>query len=166
MYQRIVVPLDGSEFAEKALPEAERLARLTQAPIHLIHVVDVTPVPWYGLYASTRYTVPEVAHADHGHLDHSYLEIIAQRLRQSGFRVDFEMCRGQISRMLCRATKPGDVIVMASHGRSGLPRWIIGSVAEEVLRQTPVPVHLIKITTPITATPGMGTAAAEADIAT
>jgi nucleotide-binding universal stress UspA family protein len=166
MYQRILVPLDGSEFAEEALPEAERLARLTQAPIHLIHVVDVPQVPWYGMYAATEYTVPEFAQANQSHPSDSYLQTIAQRLTESGLTVETEMCRGLIPRMLCGAAKPGDVIVMASHGRSGISRWILGSVSEEVLRQAPVPVHLIKVTTVPTAPPDKGAAAAEADVGT
>ena len=53
MYQRIVVPLDGSDIAELAIPEAERMARLTGAPLHLIRVVDPSQVPWYGAYADS-----------------------------------------------------------------------------------------------------------------
>ena len=51
MYRRIVVPLDGSKLAEKSLSQAEELARLTGAPIHLIWVVDYTRLERYGPYA-------------------------------------------------------------------------------------------------------------------
>ena len=52
MYQRIVVPLDGSELAEKALPEAEQMARLTGGTVHLVRVVDLVQLPWYGSFTA------------------------------------------------------------------------------------------------------------------
>lgn len=147
MYQRIVVPLDGSEFAERALTEAERLARLTGAPVHLVRVTDVTQLIWYGefgmamdLSAAEAETARETAAAG------AYLETVAERLVGSGLVADTEVRRGQTYREVIAATRPGDVVVMASHGRGGMTRWFLGSVAEEVLRHATVPVLMVRAT--------------------
>lgn len=145
MYERILLPLDGSELAEQAIPEAERLARLTGAPIHLIRVVDVTQLPWYSAYGlAMEYSAVEVAMSDEGKVAASYLKQVADRLTADGLTVETEILRGPAARALVYASREGDVIVMASHGRGGVARWILGSVAEDLLRHAAVPILLIK----------------------
>jgi nucleotide-binding universal stress UspA family protein len=58
--------------------------------------------------------------------------------------VTTEVAEGPTSRILVGHSKPGDVIVMASHGRTGMARWFLGSVAEEVVRRSAVPVLLVR----------------------
>ena len=132
MYRRIVVPLDGSAFAEQALSEAERMARLAGAPVHLLRVIDVLEFE----------VARETAAAS------SYLQTIAERLGKSGLVADIEIRRGQTEREVIAVSRPGDVIVMASHGRGGVPRWFLGSVAEAVVRHATVPVLLVRATEP------------------
>ena len=145
MYQRIVVPLDGSSLAEKALPQAEELARLTGTPVHLIWVVDYTRLERYGPYAlALEYSAAEpMLTEEHAHAM-TYLQDIEARLATAGFTVDSSVVQGRVARELVAASQPGDVIVMASHGRGGLSRWLLGSVAEDVLRHATVPVLLIR----------------------
>jgi nucleotide-binding universal stress UspA family protein len=148
MYRRIVVPLDGSKLAEMALPQAEELARLTGAPIHLIWVVDYTRLERYGPYAlALAYSDAEPMLAEEIAIARTYLLGIEERLVATGLSVDSEVIQGRIARELVAASKPGDVIVMASHGRGGVSRWLLGSVAEDVLRHTAVPVLLVKAST-------------------
>jgi nucleotide-binding universal stress UspA family protein len=145
MYQRIVVPLDGSTTAEQALPEAERMARLAGAPVHLVGVVDVAQIPWYGQVGmAMEYAAVEQALADECAIASIYLQTIAERLTASGLTADVEVRRGHTAAELEAAAKPGDLFVMASHGRSGITRWLLGSVAEALLRNAPVPILLIK----------------------
>lgn len=145
MYQRIVVPLDGSELAEEALPDAERMARLTGAPILLLRVVDLTQLPWYGQFGmSMEYVASEQVILGDADQATTYLGTVAERIAAAGLAVTTEVRRGLTSRALIEATEPGDLIVMASHGRSGMTRWFLGSVAEEILRHATVPVLLIK----------------------
>lgn len=145
MYQRIVVPLDGSEFAERALPEAEGLAQLTGAPVHLLRVTDLRQFVWYGeLGLAMDVSAAEAETARETTAAGSYLTTIAERLTGSGLTADTEVRRGQTSREVIAATRPGDVIVMASHGRGGVPRWFLGSVAEEVVRHATVPVLMVR----------------------
>jgi nucleotide-binding universal stress UspA family protein len=145
VFERIVVPLDGSELAEQALPAAEELARLSGAPIHLIRVVDLTRLERYGAYGlAVEYAGFETVAAEERQVAEQYLAEVRTRLHGRGATVTSEVVDGTTTRVLVGATKPGDTLVMASHGRSGLPRWFLGSVAEEVVRHATVPVLLVR----------------------
>jgi nucleotide-binding universal stress UspA family protein len=145
MYQRIVVPLDGSELAEKALPEAEQMARLTGGTVHLVRVVDLVQLPWYDNFATAiDYGTVQAAISGDENAAATYLREVSARLTEAGITTSVETCRGLVPREIVAATKPGDLIVMASHGRSGVTRWLLGSVAEEVLRHASVPVLLVR----------------------
>jgi nucleotide-binding universal stress UspA family protein len=145
VFDRIVVPLDGSELAEQALPAAEELARLRGAPLHLIRVVDLTRLERYGAYGlAVEYAGFEPVAAEERRVAEQYLAEVAAKVQERGATVTTEIVDGLTTRVLVGATKPGDVLVMASHGRTGLPRWFLGSVAEEVVRHATVPVSLIR----------------------
>ncbi len=144
MYTRLVVPLDGSELAELALAPAGELARLSSAPLHLVRVVDVpspTRADAYGLSFENVWPAPvfeeEQTVADR------YLAEIRQTFADRGIEVTTELGRGNAVQQLLMVTQPGDLLVMASHGRSGVGRWFLGSVAENVVRRSPVPVLLV-----------------------
>jgi nucleotide-binding universal stress UspA family protein len=145
MYRRIIVTLDGSELSERALPEAERLARVTGSPIHLLQVVDPTQIPWYGQYgmAMEFAAVEESLGAERTRAEEHLAEIVSG-LEKRGVHADIEVRRGSAAKEIAEAAQPGDLLVMASHGRSGLSRWFLGSVAEAVLRHATVPILLIK----------------------
>jgi nucleotide-binding universal stress UspA family protein len=145
MFRRIVVSLDGSGLAEEALTQAIDLARLTDVPIHLIRVVDYTRLERYGPYAlALEYSAVEPVLTAEQTEATAYLREVAARLTADGLTADVEVRQGRIARELVAAAKPGDVIVMASHGRGGLSRWLLGSVAEDVLRHATVPVLLVR----------------------
>lgn len=145
MYGRIVVPLDGSELAEAALAHAAHLARLTGGELHLLRIVDVTRLERYGPYGlALEYASQEQVMTTEAAAAQEYLTGVSERLRQQGLRVTDEIRSGVVSRELITATGPGDLIVMASHGRAGVKRWFLGSVAEDVVRHASVPVMLIR----------------------
>lgn len=145
MYRCIVVPLDGSDLAESALPQAIDLARLTGAPIHLLHVVDVTRLERYGPYVlALEYSGVEPVLADEQAEAKAYLQQVEARLSDAGLLVTSEIRPGRVAREVVAALRPGDLVVMASHGRGGLSRWLLGSVAEDVVRHATVPVLLVK----------------------
>ena len=75
-----------------------------------------------------------------------YLAVVAKRIEELGIEVDYEVRHGRAAKELVAATKPGDIIVIASHGRGGISRWLLGSVAEEFVRHAAVPVLLVKAT--------------------
>jgi nucleotide-binding universal stress UspA family protein len=143
MYARVVVPLDGSELAERVLSHAETLARLLGASLHLVRVVDVARVERYGAIA-VEYAALDLLLEDERVAAREYLAATERDLGERGFTVTTELREGVSSREILAATKPDDLLAMATHGRGGLARWFLGSVAEEVVRRATVPVLLVR----------------------
>jgi len=144
MYTRIVVPLDGSELAEVALPNANELSRMSRAPLHLVRVVDVMTGRPHGTYLAVEAAGYAEALKVEETESAAYLAAMKERLERSGYVVTTELRRGPASHEITQLARSGDVIVMATHGRGGLRRWLLGSVAEEVVRHAPVPVLLVR----------------------
>jgi nucleotide-binding universal stress UspA family protein len=144
MFKRLVVPLDGSELAEAALTRAEELATLTRAGIHLVRVIDlISGRPMRAYLAMEAAGFAEAAEAE-AEESQEYLEDVRRGLTERGFNVTTEIRRGAARSELIELVQPGDVMVMATHGRGGLTRWLLGSVAEDVARHSPVPVLLVR----------------------
>lgn len=145
MFTRIVVPLDGSDIAETAIPQAENMATLTNAPIHLVRIVDFSSRDMSASYGMmTDISSMSVLLEDEDEAANEYLAAMAKRVAEQGFRVSREVRRGAVASQLIALAEPGDLLVMASHGRSGAVRWFLGSIAEEVVRRVSVPVLLVK----------------------
>jgi nucleotide-binding universal stress UspA family protein len=144
MFERIVVPLDGSATARQALPQAEELAREQEATILLVHVIDLNHLDHYGL--ETVLGLPsladQLAHARDAATGD--LERTATALRERGASADIDVRVGNPVREIVAATSPSDLLVMSTHGRGGPLRWVLGSVAEGVIRHAPVPVMVIR----------------------
>jgi nucleotide-binding universal stress UspA family protein len=144
MFERVVVSLDGSETAERALPAATELSRRLNVPLHLIRVADMA---WLGLgaadaalpYGALGDTINEEEQAAR-----DYLAEVQKRLEVDGLTVTTEVRAGFAAREIIAAGQPGDLLVMASHGRSGPARWLLGSVAEDVTRRAVSPVLLVR----------------------
>ncbi len=147
MYQRVVVPLDGSDIAEIALVEAEEMASILDVPIHLVRVVNVADQALYVDYGKVSDSSDaSTVLADEVETVRQYLDSVASRMLDQGYRVSHELRCGSVVSELISASKPGDLYVMGSHGRSGISRWFLGSVAEDVVRRSQVPVLLIRST--------------------
>jgi len=136
MYKTILVALDGSEFAESIICQAEDLARLTGAEISLLRVALVNVFPGADMKELERKTV-EMAE--------DYLKGLAAELEKKGFKVSTHVRYGHApTEILEHAAKYADLLVMTTHGRSGLGRWAMGSVANQVIRHCQVPVLLFR----------------------
>jgi len=142
MPRLIIVALDGSPLAERALPVAETLSTRINGQLVLVRAVPYLSRPegdaTYGTLAVARAAATVEAQR--------YLDGLAARLVGRGVAataiVPEEDEAAGILAVACRAGV--DLIVMATHGRSGLGRWVYGSVAEEVLAGAPVPVLLVR----------------------
>lgn len=148
MYARILVPLDGSTLAERALLAADELARLMSAPLHLLRVVDPTQVDLagYGTYESALAQGPSSPLlTDEGAAAHAYLERMTARESEQGLGTSSEVRYGVAAREIVAVAQPGDLIVIGTHGRGGLARWFLGSVAEAVVRRAVLPVLVIPV---------------------
>lgn len=140
---RIVVPLDGSELAEGALRPAIDLSCDLGVPLHLVRVVDADPlrdeVRGGPMVASASARAAERAVADAGR----YLDARAQIARDRNCVAVTETRTGYPVTELVAAMKQGDLVVMTSHGRGGVGRWLLGSVADRLIREAPAPVLLV-----------------------
>ncbi|MES1171714.1 MAG: universal stress protein [Bacteroidota bacterium] len=140
--RRVLVPTDFSETADRALTLAIRFAKLVRAAIDLVHVY---PLPVYAPATDVPGAfplppTPEIlADVEHG------LARAAARVRDAGVECQVASMEGRASdEIVAHATKIGaDLIVMGSHGRSGLRRALLGSVAEQVLHKVKCPVLVV-----------------------
>ena len=143
--RRLVVPLDGSELAAHALPVAHGLAKRLGLPVLLVNVVGpsaaISP-----LVAGGAPSAPPVA--DHLRAEtrdeaERKLERASRRFETAGIAVGRQVLDGAAAALL-DLMRPDDVVVMTSHGRSGLGRWLLGSVAEKLVRHGAAPVLLVR----------------------
>jgi nucleotide-binding universal stress UspA family protein len=142
MYSKILVPLDGSKTAEKVLPYARYLAGKFKVPVELLAVVDIAEM-------ATHVSAEKVRHLDTMIEDGvrastTYLRGAATTFPDGNVTCTVEKDRAEesiISKAECDA---GTLIAMATHGRSGLNRFLLGSVAEKVLRGSANPLLLVR----------------------
>lgn len=127
---RVVVPLDGSPAAERALPLARPLAEALSATLHLVTVEQEGG----GAGDSNTSAIPE------------YLERLARNLAVE--EVAWEHRNGDPATELLAVVRPGDLLVITTHGSGAARRWQIGRVAEKLLRQAAAPVVLVRVDSP------------------
>lgn len=157
--QSLVVPLDESAFSESILPWAEGVAAALRLPVHLIEILPGQLAP---TAAFTGYAFDPSVRDDAVAQANSYLETVAGRLKKKDIRVTWKALLGHPpSKIIDYAGQtPGRLIVMATHGRSGPGRWVLGSVADRVLRASNQPVLVVRPTngeTPIEISPDVET---------
>lgn len=146
MYERIVVPLDGSDLAERSMPHAENLVNALNVPLHLVRVVDNDAWSLVDPYVTTpTAAVPVVELAAAAEREaRDYLESIREHLDARGLKATIEVLDGPVVAALVSVARPNDLVVMTTHGRTGLARWFMGSVAEGMLRRSQAPILLIR----------------------
>jgi nucleotide-binding universal stress UspA family protein len=140
VYSRILVPLDTSELAEQALPHAAELARRFEAELELLTVVRASREDSLEGQDLQGDWDPRVLEAQ------EYLEGVAGRFAQEGLSVETAIRRGDVAEeiMAHSGDRHCNLIVMCTHGRSGLGRWVYGSIADRTLRYAQLPVLLVR----------------------
>lgn len=145
LLRRLVVPLDGSDRALSAVPVARSLANQLHASILLVTVADFArkspPAIAYGAAYSREVYDHYMARLEEDEL--TALEKVAAELSEAGIPTTCEVQRGAPAEAIVEVTRHGDLVVMTSHGRGGFRRWVIGSVAEKLIRYSPAPVMLV-----------------------
>ena len=146
MYDRILVPVDGSPTSNKGIAEAIALAKLTGGRVKLLHVFE-SPFLAIGTEAALMrgediYNVARDA-------GQRVLSEAAERVKAAGVEVEQSLLDSE-GRRLCdlvteaAGTWSASLIVLGSHGRRGLQRMLLGSDAEQILRTAPVPVLMVR----------------------
>ena len=150
MYSNIMVPLDGSELAECVLPHVETIAENVKVK-HVVLVRVVNPirlpasVPATGDFGFREKDRLELE--SHRQLTaESYLKELANRMKIEGVHIGHAVVEGKVADSLADYAVNNDIdlIVIASHGRSGVSRWVMGSVAEKMVRSSCVPVLMVR----------------------
>jgi nucleotide-binding universal stress UspA family protein len=141
--RHILVPLDGSEMAEQVLPVVSPIARVLEAEMTLLqvvttHVLGSFSSEWYPPLQSTFDMVEQQAKA--------YLKRMAGCLDEQGIETSTAVWAGSVAESIVKYADTGqiDLIAMCTHGRTGLARWALGSVADRVLRAAGIPILLVR----------------------
>lgn len=147
MQRQIVVPLDGSALAETILPHAVRLAHATHSTLTLLRVVPLRVLadPLAGALPAPANTI-DTWDADLA-AAHDYLVSVIERLQEEDLTIQIVGVEGEPAQAIVAYAQEhatGLLLAMATHGRSGLGRWVFGSVAERVLHASPVPLLLAR----------------------
>jgi len=141
MYKKILVPLDGSPLAEAVLPHAKALAKSEGAEIVILRVPDL-PSP--GLFTRNPALATRIVEEMEIETD-NYLKTEVDQLQSEGVKVSCLLREGPVPETILAAAEEthADVIAMSTHGRTGVRRWLIGSVADRVVHSAHIPVMLI-----------------------
>ena len=133
MYSKVLVPLDSSKTAENVLPLARCFARSLQIPVELLGVIDIVDMASH--LATDKLSIIHAMVDDASRRFAEYLEGIAQNVFPTGTaRCTIQTGSAAEAIINYAATDKQTLIALATHGRSGLNRWLLGSVAEKVLR--------------------------------
>jgi len=147
MYKKILVPLDGSELAECVLPHLEIIAGgCGVKDVTFFRVVK----PFYPVadYLGDSISAIDVVsiNKDAVKAAENYLKQLTEKVKYSGVKVGWEVVQGNEPESIADYAKKNemDLIIIATHGRSGVSRWVMGSVADRVLRTACVPVLMVR----------------------
>lgn len=143
MFQRILVPLDGSRRAESALPIAVRLVRASSASICLVRVAPTSASYFWGATEEAA-MFPELLQAEQQDAQ-GYLQKAVASPELQGLSVSYQLAEGEPARAILDIVQAqkADLLVMCSHGATGLRRWVLGSVAHKIARHCPIPVLIL-----------------------
>jgi nucleotide-binding universal stress UspA family protein len=145
MFRKILVPVDGSTTAAAGLAAAIQLAALARASVRLVHVIDAFPAAAPPLdEASWQLIVEAMRNQGQAVLDNAEGQVKAAGVPVSQTLIEFPPMR--VADALVDAAKEADcdLVVMGTHGRRGVKRWVLGSDAERVLRSAACPVLMIR----------------------
>jgi nucleotide-binding universal stress UspA family protein len=149
MFKKILVCLDGSEIAEKIVPFVREEASATGSKIILLRVVIIPSgstlnIPGFPATRLNTSSIPEELKDDN--VAEAYLEQVAQPIRKQGIQVECKTLIGSPGPTIISYANENniDLIAIASHGHSGLRNVLVGSVAEYVLRESVLPILMIR----------------------
>lgn len=148
MLRNVLVPLDGSELAERVLPLVAHVAPKSSLTLHLVKVIDLLPRVAMAPY--TPYVDQNMLNAEVEETT-SYLERMRAKLTAEGFQVQTSQFEGEAASTLLDYEQVAriDLVAMCSHGRTGLARFALGSVAERLIRYGVAPVLLARAFGPV-----------------
>jgi nucleotide-binding universal stress UspA family protein len=144
MYERILVPLDGSPLSESILPYVQSLAKTLNAELVLLHVIVKPDEVFDDLNPSPLAPKPD-KEAEVRREMTSYLKNLCAKLEKEDVRVTYLLREGLVAEKILEDTDimHADLIAMSTHGRSGVRRLLMGSITEWMIKNSPIPVMVI-----------------------
>ena len=141
MYKKILVPLDGSQLAETVLPHARALAKSEGAEIVLLRVAVTPDESLFTRNPAEGSNIVKLIEEE----AQDYMQAEISKLKKKRVKVSGITREGPIPETILDVAEEthADIIAMSTHGRSGIQRWLMGSVAERVVHFSPIPVMLI-----------------------
>jgi nucleotide-binding universal stress UspA family protein len=146
MYKHILVTLDGTPRSEAVVPHAIDVAKSMRSAITLLRVVDAVAADWGERGAMGKAQAETTIRSMFADQAQTYLERVAHEIARADVRVHTLVKQGPPARQIITAAKEvdADAIAMSTHSRRGLNRLMFGSVAEQVLHETHLPVILVR----------------------
>jgi len=140
--KNVLIPIDGSDFAESIFPQARYVAELFNAKVWFISVVNL-PGGFSVLEEEDHNIEEKVAES----IKH-YYSMLENRIQEQEMTIDYEVVirKGDTSDAICDFANENniDLIAMSTHGRGGISRWALGSVTDKVLHSSPKPILLVR----------------------
>lgn len=144
MFKKILAPLDGSDLAEQVLPYISLLTKGLEAQVDLLRVIE--PLPPVGLTDPARDVYRQRILSELHQDAEEYLDGVASDLREQGITVSTTVVHGDPPSLILAEVEghPDTMIAMSTQGRSGIARWVLGSVTDKVLHSTTNPLLVIR----------------------
>jgi len=146
MYEKIMVTLDGSELAECVLPHVEAIVKgCLVKEVVFFRVVEIAQLVNY-LMSTPSDDVKRDIESEGKAEAENYLKQLVDRVNYDGVNVHWEVMEGLVADSIAdyATNNEVDLIIIATHGRSGISRWVMGSVADRILRSACVPVLMVR----------------------
>ncbi len=144
MYSKVIVPLDGSDLSEQSLPYAELVSKSLGVPVELVQAYDILPPSLLG----SRNRQGVVSTLEEGSRARALVSMETQRRRLEGNGHDVSVLaqRGPAADVIVAiaGAEPTALVVMSTHGRGGISRWVMGSVTDKVLHTIPNPMLIVR----------------------
>jgi nucleotide-binding universal stress UspA family protein len=144
--KRIIVPLDGSRPAQAVLPYVQEMAKTLKLEVVLLQVISAETTVQFAPMGPDTWAIPTDILQRIDLVASGYLAGVGKELERQGIAVRWDVLRGAAAHRIVEFARetPGSIVAMTTHGRSGLRRWVLGSVADEVVRGSGEPVLVIR----------------------
>lgn len=146
MYDHIVVAIDNSDTSQRALQEAIRLAKDQHTKLHLVHIIDLSFAGEGGMWVGLEDYIKSIREGANALIAVCEKKVKSEDVKVESYLIEMTGPDERIGEQIVDAVRrlKGDLLVLGTHGRSGFRRFLLGGVAEEVIRIANAPILLVR----------------------